>query len=306
MEQPVLQLQGVSKRFGRFQALKDVDLTVNAGDIFALIGENGAGKTTIMRLVVGLSPMGQGQITLLGEHAGHYRHALSRIGAVIETPTAFENLTVTQNLKVIAIQHGLSDGDLIAKTISLVGLTEKAKTKAKHLSLGLRQRLGLAIAVLAQPDFVILDEPTNGLDPMGIVQFRSLVKRLQSEFNTTILISSHILTELYQVATKFAFLHRGQILQVLTKSELDERTRGGLELTVSDAAHAAEVLDEAGLKQLQVRDDSHVVLQNLTQPSEQVNELLVKAGVSVIGMTRKEATLEQYYTQLIQAQGAGQ
>lgn len=306
MAQPVLQLQGVSKRFGRFQALKDVDLTVDAGDIFALIGANGAGKTTIMRLVVGLSPMDQGQITLLGEHAGHYHHALSRIGAVIETPTAFENLTVTQNLKVVAIQHGLSDDELITQTIRLVGLEEKAKTKAKHLSLGLRQRLGLAIAVLAQPDFVILDEPTNGLDPMGIVQFRSLVKRLQSEFDTTILISSHILTELYQVATKFAFLHRGQIIQVLTKAELDNKTRGGLEITVSDAAHAAEVLDDAGLKQLQVRDDNHVVLQNLTQPSERVNELLVKAGVSVISITRKEATLEQYYTQLIKAQGAAE
>lgn len=304
MEQAILQLQGVSKRFGKFQALKDVDLTVNAGDIFALIGENGAGKTTIMRLVAGLSPMDRGQITLLGEHAGHYRHALSRIGTVIETPAAFENLTVRQNLQVVAIQHGLTDATLITKTISLVGLEEKVNAKAKNLSLGLRQRLGLAIAVLAQPDFVILDEPTNGLDPIGIVQFRALIKRLQDEFNTTILISSHILTELYQVATKFAFLHRGRILQVLTKAELEEKTRGGLEITVADAAHAAEVLDQANLKQLRVLDDEHLTLQDQSIPPEKVNELLVKAGVSVISITRKEATLEQYYTQLINEQEA--
>ncbi|MCG4285460.1 ATP-binding cassette domain-containing protein, partial [Lacticaseibacillus paracasei] len=139
------------------------------GDIYGLIGENGAGKTTLMRLITGLSPMQHGTVTLLGEQAGHYQHALSRIGAVIESPAAFEQLTVYQNLRLCAIQHGIQDKQAITEAIDFVGLKAKQTTKVKHLSLGQKQRLGLALAILPRPDFLILDEPINGLDPSGIM-----------------------------------------------------------------------------------------------------------------------------------------
>ncbi|WP_179396136.1 ABC transporter ATP-binding protein [Lacticaseibacillus absianus] len=299
MEETVIQLRDVSKHFGHYQALSHVTMAVKRGDIYALIGENGAGKTTLMRLILGLSPTPSGEVMVLGEHAGHYRHALSRVGAIIEAPAAFSKLTVRQNLEVIAIQHGLNDPQAITDAIQFVGLTAKVRTQAKHLSLGQRQRLGLATAILAHPDLLILDEPINGLDPTGIVEFRTLLQRLNQEQQTTILISSHILTELYQVATQFGFLHHGTLIQTLSKPALDAANQAGLVVTVSDVNAAASLLDAQQIKQFKVLNERDLLVAAGQIEPAALNRLLVDHQLEVMSIAMKEGSLEDYYTDLI-------
>ncbi|MFD1411181.1 ABC transporter ATP-binding protein [Lapidilactobacillus gannanensis] len=300
---PVLEIKQVSKKFGHYQALTDIDLTINRGDIFGLIGENGAGKTTLMRLITQLSPLQQGQITLLGETGSHYQQALSRIGAIIESPAFFKKLTVAENLKIFAIQHGLSGSQLIDQTLAFVGLAEKANTRAGRLSLGQKQRLGLGLAILPQPDFLILDEPINGLDPAGIIEFRQLLKRLNQERQTTILISSHILTELYQVSTRFGFIHHGHLIQQLTKAALDEANQSGVLITTPMVASAARILDQAAYTALQVIDDQHLLVQATAADPAKINQILVSGGVAVTAINQRTGSLEQYYTALLRKEG---
>ncbi|RBP99910.1 ABC transporter ATP-binding protein [Bifidobacterium xylocopae] len=297
-----LDIRGVGKRFGRFTALDNVSLAVRKGDIYGLIGENGAGKTTLMRLICGLSPMQTGSIDLLGQRIGRSQRALSRIGAVIESPAAFGSLSVTQNLKLAAIQHGLSDSRDIDEAIEFVGLAEKRRTKARHLSLGQRQRLGLAMAILHHPDFLILDEPINGLDPSGIMEFRQLLKRLNEERQTTILISSHILSELYQVSTRFGIIHQGHMVKELTRPELDAANQAGLLVSVDQAPLAARILDRAGIGPFEVNDDHHLLIRSDGADPGHINLMLVQGGVLVEGFSRQEGSLEKYYLNLLAEQ----
>ncbi len=295
----VLVVKYVSKKFGEFQALTDISMTVKAGDIYGLIGENGAGKTTLMRLITGLSHLTAGKITLLGESVGHYCHALRRTGAIIENPVAFPNLTVKQNLKLCAIQHGLAEPQLIPEALEFVDLTAKQATKANQLSLGQRQRLGLALAILPRPDFLILDEPINGLDPNGIIEFRQLIKRLNEERHTTILMASHILSELYQVANRFGIIHHGRLIKELTKTELDVINQSGLEMTVDRVTLAGQVLDQAAIGKFVILDDHHLIVQQTTLSAAAINRELVENGVAVSAVVQRESSLEQYYTKLI-------
>ncbi|MFC6261271.1 ABC transporter ATP-binding protein [Levilactobacillus fujinensis] len=299
MSEDVLTITNVSKRFGNFQALDDVSLTVKSGDIYGLLGENGAGKTTLMRLITGLSFLKQGKIVLLGEQSGHYQQALRRTGAIIENPTAFPELTVNQNLKLCAIQHGISEPNLLADVLDFVGLTAKQSTKASHLSLGQRQRLGLALATLPRPDFLILDEPINGLDPNGIIEFRKLIKQLNEERHTTILISSHILSELYQVSNRFGILHRGRLIKQVTKSELDAANQSGLEITVDQVAVAGQVLDHEVAGDFEILDEHHLIIRHSSLSAAKINQLLVQGGVSVNQIVQREGSLEEYYTSLV-------
>ncbi|AKV55465.1 ABC transporter ATP-binding protein [Bifidobacterium actinocoloniiforme DSM 22766] len=302
MTQTALDIHDVGKKFGRFTALDHVSLSVRRGDVYGLIGENGAGKTTLMRLICGLSPMQSGSISLFGESGGASRRALSRIGAVIESPAAFSSLTVDENLKVAAIQHGLPGSADINEAIEFVGLGEKRRTKAKHLSLGQRQRLGLAMAILHHPDFLILDEPINGLDPSGIMEFRRLLQRLNEERQTTILISSHILSELYQVSTRFGIIHKGRMVKEISRSELDEANQAGLLVSVDKAPLAARILDTAGIGPFEVSDDHHLFIRSDGADPGRINLMLVQGGVMVEGFSRREGSLEQYYLNLLAKQ----
>ncbi|BDR52680.1 ABC transporter [Bombiscardovia nodaiensis] len=302
MDSIALDIRDVSKRFGKFQALSHVNLAVRRGDIYGLIGENGAGKTTLMRLITALSPLQSGSISLLGEPVGSGQRALSRTGAIIESPAAFSKLSVEENLKLCAIQHGLSGSSDIEEAISFVGLEAKRKAKAKHLSLGQRQRLGLAMAILHHPDFLILDEPINGLDPTGIMEFRRLLQELNERRQTTILISSHILSELYQVSTRFGIIHKGRVVQELTRAELDAANRSGLLVEVDQAPLAAQILDQAGIGPFDVNDDHHLLIRSQEVDPAQVNVLLVRGGVMVSDVSRQEGSLEQYYLNLMAQQ----
>ncbi|GAA3196886.1 ABC transporter ATP-binding protein [Lentilactobacillus kefiri] len=306
MTETVLDFNHVSKKFGRFQALDSVSFQIKRGDIYGLIGENGAGKTTIMKLITKISPLRTGSISLFGESTSNYQQALKRTGAMIESPAAFNSLTVIQNLKVIAKQNGIQSKTAIDDTIEFVGLSKKRKTKAKHLSLGQKQRLGLAFAILPHPDFLILDEPINGLDPSGIIEIRKLLYKLNHEQQTTILISSHILTELYQVSTKFGFIHHGKFIKEVTKEELDKEKESGILLDVDDVAKASEVLDSSNVKPFSIQNDHSIFVKDNHLNTGNLSQLLIMNGVALNGMTKQEGSLEQYYTQLMKKTDEGE
>ncbi|HIY93987.1 ABC transporter ATP-binding protein [Companilactobacillus sp. HBUAS56275] len=297
MTKTILSVDNISKSFGRYKAIDNVSFNLQKGDIYGLIGSNGAGKTTIMRLITQLSPLKVGEIKLFDQKIN--QQALKHVGAVIETPAAFDKLTVQENLKLVAIQRGINDTKKITEIIKFVGLTKKVHTKAKNLSLGQRQRLGLAIAILPEPDLLILDEPINGLDPSGIIEFRKLLKKLNQEKQITILISSHILTELYQVSTRFGFIYNGQLIKEITKEELDKANQSGLVLTVDDVSKAAQVIDKEFMEKFTVVDDKNILIHSLGIDASKLNRELVENGISVIGLTKEEKSLEDYYTNLI-------
>lgn len=297
MTKTILSVNNISKSFGRYKAIDNVSFNLQKGDIYGLIGSNGAGKTTIMRLITQLSPLKVGEIKLFDQRIN--QQALKHVGAVIETPAAFGKLTVQENLKLVAIQRGINDSKKITEIIKFVGLTEKVHTEAKNLSLGQRQRLGLAIAILPEPDLLILDEPINGLDPSGIIEFRKLLKKLNQEKQITILISSHILTELYQVSTRFGFIYNGQLIKEITKEELDKANQSGLVLTVDDVSKAAQEIDQKFMEKFTVVDDKNILIHSLGIDPSKLNRELVENGISVISLTKEEKSLEDYYTNLI-------
>ena len=299
MDDTILDINHVSKRFGRFQALDDLSLSINKGEIYGLIGENGAGKTTLMRLITGLSPIQKGTIRLMEHTIGKNSRILSRIGSAIETPAAFKKLTVSQNMKLTAIQHGLADDKAIDQTIDFVGLSEKAKTRAGHLSLGQRQRLGLAMAILTRPDFLILDEPINGLDPAGIMEFRTLLDKLNKERQTTILISSHILSELYLVSSQFGFISHGRLIKEVDKDELDRINQNGLLIDVDQSSKAAMLLDRKGIGPFQVLDDHQILIKQGNLEPGLINSLLVQEGVLVNQIGQQKGSLEEYFADLL-------
>jgi ABC-2 type transport system ATP-binding protein len=224
----IIKTAGLTKRYGGTAAVDDVSLTVEKGDIFGLIGQNGAGKTTLMRLIASLSHPDSGEIELFGESSGAgLDRARARMGCVVETPALFPNLTASQNLEYYRIQRGVTNKSVVDDSLDAVGLTDTGKKKFKDFSLGMKQRLGLALALLNSPELIILDEPTNGLDPIGIIEMRDLMKRLNSR-GITLFVSSHILSELAQAATKYAIIHRGRFIKEFTQEELS-KVEGNLE-----------------------------------------------------------------------------
>lgn len=307
METSVLSLKNVSKSFGKEKALNQVTLTVRKGDIYGLIGRNGSGKTTIMRLITDLSTESKGEIALLGNAKGtlSYHTALQRIGAVIEAPVAYNKLTAYENMKIICIQKGIHDFSIINETLKFVNLENTGKKKFRNFSLGMKQRLGIAMALVNSPDFLILDEPINGLDPIAIIEFRELLEKINIEKNTTILISSHILTELYQVSTRFGFIHQGEMIQEITKDEFDSSCTQAIVVQVQNTAQAAVVLKEAIGDQFRFVQENEI---HITDPSASVagiNQLLAVNGILIDFIGKKESSLENYYTNLIQSLGGG-
>ena len=296
----VLKTQSLTKRYGRKAAVDNVSLTVEKGDIFGLIGQNGAGKTTLMRLVTSLTYPDSGDIELFGQSgAAALTAARSRMGSVVEMPALYPNLTAEQNLEYYRILHGIPDKGVIQKSLELVSLTDTGKKKFRNFSLGMKQRLGLALAIMNNPDFIILDEPINGLDPIGIVEMRDLMKRLNGQ-NVTLLISSHILTELSQVATKYAFIHEGRLVKTITQDELREECKRSLSVTVDDAAKAAAILET----ELEIRNYKQVganelrIYEYLDNPAE-VTFRLNRGGVRVAALHEVGDSLEDYYTKII-------
>lgn len=296
----VLRTQNLTKLYGGKRAVDNVSITVDKGDIFGLIGQNGAGKTTFMRLVTSLSQPDSGSIELFGEKKQiRVNAARSRIGSVIEQPALYCNLSATQNLEYYRLQRGIADKTRVQKCLETVGLTDTGKKKSKNFSLGMKQRLGLAVSILSHPDFLILDEPTNGLDPTGIIEMRDLIKRLSRE-GITILVSSHLLTELSQIANKYAIIHQGSLVKSLTEEQLHEECKQALAVTVDDVAKTAVILETAlGINDYKQVSENEIRIYGYLKDAADVTFKLSQAGIRVASIKEVGDSLEEYYTKII-------
>jgi len=298
----VLKLNRITKIYGKVKAVDDVNMTIKKGDIYGLIGKNGAGKTTLLRMVASLVFADSGEIELFGEttEAG-LQEARTRMGSVIEMPALYPNLTAVQNLEYYQRIKGIPNKSIIGEKLELVGLTDTGKKKFKDFSLGMKQRLGIALALLNNPDFIILDEPINGLDPAGIVEMREFLKKLNQEQNITILISSHLLTELSLVATRYGIIDKGRLIKELTDDELKEACKQSLVVTVDDASKAVSVLETIiGIKNFKVVSASEIKIYDATCDSAEINYQLVSNGVRVLNIKEMGDSLEDYFMSLIE------
>lgn len=299
----ILKITNLNKKFGHQYALKNINLTVRKGDIYGMIGRNEAGKTTIIKLVSRLISPTSGEVILFGsKNDKEWSDSLSRIGAVIETPVAYDNLTARQNLTYYCKLRGIVDAQkVITETLELVGLTNTGNKKFKQFSLGMKQKLGIAIAILSRPDLLILDEPINGLDPIAIADFRKLMLRLNKEKNMTIIISSHILTELYQIATRFAIINEGQLVKEISKEEFDELSEEYIMLKSLDVSTASHVLQENLHLPFKVVANNQINIFTGAHQIASITQSMVAEGVNVDEIVYQRQDLETYFTELVDA-----
>src|SRR5690625_1069979 len=224
MERLILQTRGLTKRYKHTKGVDDVSMTIERGNIYGFIGLNGAGKSTFIRLLAGLTHSTAGDLQLFGQTDHHgLLKARQRIGVLIEQPALYPHLSARENLEIVRLQRGIPGKNCISLTLKQVGLAEIGRKKVKNFSLGMKQRLGIAIALLNDPEFLLLDEPINGLDPLGVIEIRQLLKDLNEQYGVTILISSHILSEVHQLATHYGIIHHGRLINELSAKELEDR-----------------------------------------------------------------------------------
>ena len=300
MNEIILETHNLTKKYKSFVALDNANIQISKGDIYGLIGRNGAGKTTLMKLITTLANKTSGDFKLFGKKDTELTETKRRIGCLIENPAFFPNLSAVENLKYYAIQKGIVDKKQIDETINLVGLTEAKKKKFKTYSLGMKQRLGIAFAILDNPDFIILDEPINGLDPIGISELRDLFKKLNEERNITILISSHILNELYQVANKFCIIEKGRVIKEITKQQLDEECSKCIVIKPTQASKAAVIIEEQlQTKKYKIIDNQEIRLYDYLENSGKVNKVLIKNDIDIISLYETGITLEDYFKTII-------
>lgn len=297
MEDIIFETRNLTKRYKGTVALDHVNLKLRHGEIYGFIGENGAGKTTTMRLITGLSYPTEGQMYLFGRTGEkELQQQRVRIGCMVETPALYKNMTAQQNLEAQRIQRGIPDKECINETLKLVGLEDTGRKTVRHFSLGMCQRLGIAMALLNDPEFLILDEPINGLDPSGIVEIRELMKRLNREHGITLLVSSHILSELYQTATRYILLYKGRILEELTQGELDEKCKRHIAIRANDTAKVATTLESVlHTTNFQVMPDGTVRLYDHLDRIEELSRALSEASLLVTGLTLAGDSLEDYF-----------
>lgn len=293
----------LKKEYKNYKALNGLSMNVPKGSIYGFVGKNGAGKTTLIRLVCGLQEPTDGEYSIYGvsNKQGEILKARHRIGAVIETPAVYLDMTALDNMKEQYCILGLPSFDGISDILKLVGLENTGKKKVKNFSLGMRQRLGIAIALAGNPDFLILDEPVNGLDPQGIVEVRELILKLNREKGITVLISSHILDELAKLATHFGFIDNGHLVKEISAAELEAACRKCIHIVVSDTKILSYVLDETGLEYTILSDSEAEIYGEI-----KVTELTLKLSeqnCQVISMNERDESLENYYINLVGGTG---
>lgn len=295
----VLQTNALCKQYRNFQALHNLTMHVPKGSIYGFVGRNGAGKTTLIRLITGLQPVTSGEYTLYGRKNTAYDISRSRrrMGAVVETPSIYRSMTAAENLREQYRILGQPSFDSIPKLLELVGLSHTGKKKAKNFSLGMRQRLGIAMALAGNPDFLILDEPINGLDPQGIVEIRELILKLNREQQITVLISSHILDELSRLATHYGFIDHGRIVKEISATELEQSCRKCMRVTVSDIKALARTLDAMQLE-YSILDDMTADIFAKVSVTKLVNALNAEY-CEVFTMNAREESLESYFMNLV-------
>lgn len=290
----------LTKSYGAFLALDHVDIHVPKGCIYGLVGDNGAGKSTLLKLLSGQSHATFGEVYLLGKSGTKSLEDTRRhIGCMIEYPGFFPNMTVEQTLAYYCIQKGVPDPKKSEEVLHLAGIAEKRKSKCRTLSLGEKQKLGLSIALLGGPQILILDEPINGLDPSSIIEFRSLLHRLNEEKNITVLLSSHILSELQQVAHRYGFLSKGRLIEEISAAALHEKCSDCIEIKVSDAESYAAVLEKAfPAEKFKVLPENTIRIYTPREEAEAYSRLASEHQVYITGMQAVRSSLENYYMEL--------
>lgn len=288
----------LTKQFGKHKAVNNVNLHVKKGAIYGFIGRNGAGKTTFLKMISGLSKPTYGEIEMFGYKNEELKNVRSRISCLIEAPGLYGNMSAYDNLAIKCKLFGINDRKYIENILDTVGLSDVKKKKTKHFSLGMKQRLGIGLALVGEPDLLVLDEPINGLDPQGIAEIREMILRLKEEQNMTIIISSHILEGLSKIATHYGIIHQGSLLQELTREELMLRCSERMEIKLFEPKQALPVLDRMGITNYQVIDKNTIHVYERLNESAEVNMELSQAGIPVKGIGITSEELENYFLNL--------
>ena len=298
----VIETNNLSKIYYKNKVVNSVDMHVEKGKIYGLLGKNGAGKTTTMCMLLNLTYPSEGDIFLFGKNVNNHSNEIySNIGSIIETPGFYENLTAFENLKIISKIRGDFNPHNINSVLQMVNLDNDKSKKFKDFSLGMKQRLGIAAAIMHSPELLILDEPINGLDPFGIKEIRTLLKRLSHEFGITILISSHILSEIENIADVIGFMDNGILIDEISKEELYTRLDKFVEFEVSDIDLAVDIFKKLDLKEnndYAVKGDMLCLYTHLNL-RDKFNALFVKAGIDVKKVNLREENLEDFFTRFV-------
>lgn len=294
-----LRTKNLSKKFSKKLAIDSVSINIRKGDIYGLIGKNGAGKTTLIRTIVGLAAPTAGEIELF--ESTDLKKQRYKIGTVIESPAVYPNFTAKQNLIAQQKLFGKTDINEINQILEIVGLADTGKKKAKNFSLGMKQRLAIAISLIGNPEFLVLDEPINGLDPAGIKDVRDLILKLNKENNITVLISSHILGELAKIATRYGVICNGKLVDEFTPQELQSRVRKCLAINVDNTELTSKIIEEnLNTNNYEIKSDKLIYLYNNIDEPSKVNTLLVTNGVIVNSINTIGDDYEPYLIKLME------
>lgn len=297
----ILKTKQLTKKYGKNFAVNNVDLELKQGDIYGLVGKNGAGKTTILRMISGLSIPTSGELELFNETSkAGLNNSRARIGCMIETPSFFKYLSAKKNLEYYRLQRGVVEKECVDEALKMVGLEDMGKKKFKNFSMGMKQRLGLALAIMINPDLLVLDEPTNGIDPTGIVELRGLLLKLNRERNTTIIISSHILSELSQLANTYGFINNGEFMEQISAKNLEEKCKRHLLIKVDDTSKATVIIEnKLECMEYEVVNKNEIRLYQHIDTPEIVSEVLINNGIKLFSMNNSGVNLEEYFVDLM-------
>lgn len=301
MSEVVLRTKKLTQKYRNHLAVNNVNIEIRQGEIYGLVGKNGAGKTTLLRMISGLAIPSSGEIEMFNEISQKgLEKSRMRTGCMIETPSFFPYLSAKKNLEYYRIQRGIAEKKCVDEVLQFVGLEDVGTKKFKNFSLGMKQRLGLALALMASPDFLILDEPINGLDPAGIVEFRELLSKMNKEKNITIIISSHILGELSQLATTYGFINNGKFIEQISAKKLEEKCKRCISIRVDNIEKATTIIEkELGCSEYEVLNGNEIRLYEKIDIPGIINKTLVDNGVMVSSINQVGVNLEDYFMNLI-------
>lgn len=294
----ILTTSSITKTYKKVNAVNNISINIKQGDIYGLVGRNGAGKTTLMRMITGLASPSSGDYKIFGQLPKENKDVLKRVGCLIEEPGVYPDMTAKENLHQKGILLGIKKKGYEESLLNLVGLGDVGNKKVKQFSLGMKQRLGIALALVGEPDLLILDEPINGLDPQGIAQVRDMIIKLNKERNITFLISSHILEELSKICTRFGFLNKGFLVEEDTAEELYEKCRDYVVIKTETPEKACTVLDSLDIKNYKVVERNTIKVFERIEDTALMNTALVKFGIEVKEIHLEGASLEEYFLKI--------
>lgn len=297
MNEYILKTNCLTKKFKNYAAVNEVSLHVKRGDIYGFIGKNGAGKTTFLKMISGLSTATSGEIELFGEKQKKtVKDLYSRVGVLIEAPGLYPNLTAYENMKLKCICLGIKNDKVIPQYLELAGLQDVGKKKTKEYSLGMKQRLGIAMSLIGEPDLLVLDEPINGLDPEGIVQVRETILHLNKECNITIIISSHILEELSKIANMYGIINKGKLVQEISREELMEKCNERIVIETPEPERTCTILEEKlGIDNYKVVNKNLVYVYERLKECAEINRRLIIEGANIGSISINNENLESYF-----------